>query len=84
MEELNYLLSWVIHSLTMSVREREAKLARSLKRKKRTSVSEPSEAEISNIQTAASLWNLFTLYVYEHMALIHVGNIIYGPCLSEY
>lgn len=82
LEELNYLLSWMIHSLTVSVREREAKLTRSSKRKKRTSVSEPSEAEISNMQTAASLWNLFTLYIYEHMALIQVCTIIYGPCLS--
>ena len=72
-EELNYLLSWMIHSLTMmSVREREAKLTRSSKRKKRASTSEPLEAEISNAQATASLWNLFSLYTYEYVALVQV------------
>ena len=73
LEELNYLLSWMIHSLTvMSVREREAKLTRSSKRKKRASTSEPPEAEISNAQATASLRNLFSLYTYEYMALVQV------------
>ena len=75
MEELTYLLSWMIHSLSvMSVREKEAKLTRSSKRKKKR-MSEPpsSEAEISDMQIAASeLWNLFTLYTYEYMTLIQV------------
>lgn len=72
-EELNYLLSWMIHSLiVMSVREREAKLTRSSKRKKRASTSEPPEAEISNAQAATSLRNLFSLYTYEYVTLVQV------------
>ena len=74
LEELNYLLSWMIHSLTvMSVKEREAKLTCSSKRKKRSSTTgEPPEVEISSAQAAAFLWSLFALYTYEYMALIKV------------
>ena len=65
----------MIHSLSvMSMREKDAKLTRSSKRKKkRTSEPSSSEAEISDMRTAASeLWNLFTLYAYEYMTLVQV------------
>ena len=76
LEELNYLLSWMIHGLTVSVREAEAKLTRSSKRKKkRSSTSGPSEAEKSSLQSAASLWKLFTLYTYEYITLIKVLHV---------
>lgn len=78
----------MIHSLTvMSVRERDTKLTRSSKRKKkRASASEPSssEGEISSVQTAASeLWNLFTLYAYEYMTLIQV-HVLWSMFVYEY
>ena len=65
------------HDLTKSVREREAKLARSSKRKRKTSAAELSEVEVTSMKTAATLMNLFTLYTYEHLTLIQVAIYAY-------
>ena len=78
MEDLTYILSWLVHSLAR-VREMETKLSHGSKKKrkkmKKLLTSDETEAELANMMTFENVLNQFSLYIYEHMTLIQVHHM---------